>query len=378
MMGPMTKKIQIMTPKQHSAAIGNLPFKANKLLRDSPKVHQAAKYALYRCFLAKHVYKDDLADEDEIGWTPLWSQLMGSIAGNNKQWALAKTALINAGYLECDNKCKRGTKSYCFRLGPVLEDADWDTSPDELTLPEDLRPKMEWLTIDEAQAHLIIDELAAEKNWDSRVTKGWHTRVKNFSPHFKICKTGRAYSDANQLPKRARNTLLIDGEPTAEIDIVNCQPMLLATIYPTQSEEWRCYKELAEKGLVYEELARFANLNRSEAKEVLIPFIFGSPKPIAEKFLMAKFPELLEAIKECRSRHYKALAFDLQRKESGIIVERVCDQFKAASIHDGVRVKVSDAETVKAFIESTFRELWQLSPLLTIEFIGQSTEPKAA
>ena len=227
----MKKTLKILTPIAHRADIGNLRFKPRKRLRDSPKPLRAAEYALYKCFLAKYVIKDD----EDKGWAPLYSQLMGSIAGNNKQWSLVKAALIEAGYLECDNKWKHGTKSLCFRLGPLLADTTWDVSPDEFWMPEDPRPSMDWLTIDKPQAHLIVDEIAVEKSWDSRVTKGWHTRVENFSSHFQICKTGRAYSDANQFPKRVRNTLLIDGEPTAEIDIVNCQPMLLATDLPPKA-----------------------------------------------------------------------------------------------------------------------------------------------
>jgi hypothetical protein len=221
-------EIKLLTPTNHIEAIGNLGFKTHKVLRDSAKAFDSAQYALHRCYMGKYTTDDE--------WTPLYSQLMGSIAGNNKQWALVKNTLIDSGYLECDNLCKRNTKSFSFRLGPQLQDAEWASSTEKFWIPEDTRSKMEWLTIDKDRAHIIIDEIAAEKNWDSRVTKGWHTRVSNFSPCYKICKTGRAFSDANQFPARVRNTLLIDGEPTAEIDIVNCQPLLLSTIYPTRSE----------------------------------------------------------------------------------------------------------------------------------------------
>jgi hypothetical protein len=85
---------------------------------------------------------------------------------------------------------------------------------------------------------------------------------------------GRAYSDANQFPKRVRYTLLIDGEPTAELNIVNCQPLLLATIYPNHSNEWRRYKLLAGAGQVYEAIGKFADLDRDQARDQFIPFIF--------------------------------------------------------------------------------------------------------
>ena len=361
--------IKLLIPMHHVASVGDLRFKKHKTLHKSPKAYDAALYALHKCFLAKYTNADE--------WAPLYSQLMGQIAGNTSQWARVKETLCDANVLECDNICKYGHKSYCFRLGPVLTDTDWDYSPSDLVIPEDIRPRMEWLGIDKDRAHEIIDEIAAEKAWDSRVTKGWHTRVENFSPSYQICRTGRAYSDANQFPKRVRDTLLIDGEPTAEIDIVNCQPLLLATIYPTRSKEWDRYKDLAERGKVYEELGAFANLTRDDAKRVLILFIFGQESAVAERFLAKSFPELLKAIQDRRKSHYKALAYELQHKESGIIVESVCKLFKAVSIHDGVRVRVDDAIAVESFIDDRFFELWGLRPKITVDS-GSLSEAKAA
>lgn len=363
--------IILITPKDHLDGIGQLRFKKHKTLSRSPKAFDAAMYAIHKCFLAKYTNDDD-------DWAPVWSQLMGKIAGCNNQWAEVKTILCDAGYLECDNIAKHGHKSFCFRLGPLLTDTPWDHSGDVITVPDDNRTRMEWLGIDKVQAHRIVDEIAIERKWDTRVSKGWHTRVENFSPVYQICKTGRAYSDANQFPKRVRDTLLIDGEPTAEIDIVNCQPLLLATIYPQQNDEWKRYKELAETGQVYETLGKWAKLNRSEAKDQFIPFIFGGNRPVAEDFFRHSFPELLTAIQERRKQSRQALAHELQGKESQLVVQRVCNAFKAVSIHDGVRVKVSDAETVKAFIESSAFELWGLSPKITVEFSEQREAYQAA
>ena len=370
---------RILIPIDHIKKVGNLRFKKFKVLRDAAKPFLAAKYALYRCFQAQYTdRKKSEKTRSMKGWVPLYSQYMGRIAGNNKQWVIVKNTLIEAGYLECDNKSKHGEKSFGFRLGRLLRDTAWSEHTEDLSVPEDSRPRMEWLGIDKSRAHTVIDKIAGEKLWDYRVTKGWHTRIENFSPSFKLCKTGRAYSDANQLPKRVRNALLIDGEATAEIDIVNCQPMLLATIYPTQSEEWRRYKDLAERGQVYEAMMKFSNMTREEVKAELIPFIFGGSRPKAETFLQESFPELLAAIKERRNVYRNALVYELQGKESGIIVNLVCKAFKAASIHDGVRVKQADAVAVKEFIESTFYKLWGLTPKLTTEFSDHTARSKVA
>ncbi len=353
----MKNEYRTLIPTNEIQNIESLPFK-KKTLGRCPRAYDAARYAIHKCYLAKHT--------GDTEWAPLWSQLMGEIAGNNSQWALAKDALCIGGYLECDQKCEKGRKSYCFRLGPMLANAEWGYSKNNLLLPEDTRPKWEGLDLDHELAHRLVDSIAGQRDWNPRVTKGWHTRVDQFSPHYEICKTGRAYSDANQFPKELRDALVIDGEATVEIDVVNCQPMLLATLYPEQSSEWMRYKALAEAGEVYEALGRFAGLKRNEAKEQFIPFIFGGKRPVAEEFFKSEFPELLAAISQRRKASYKRLVYELQGKESSVIVERLCKEFRAVSIHDGIRVKQSEASYAKQRLLEVFETEWGLCPQVTV------------
>lgn len=361
---------KLLIPTNEIQSIKNLPFKKRKTLGGSARAFDAACYSLHKAFLSQYT--------SDTEWAPLWSQLMGQIAGHNRQWALTKNILVGAGYLECDRKCKQGEKSYCFKLGPKLKDTQWDYADKVLWLPEDTRPKWKGLELNYEFAHQIVDAISVARNWHYRTTKGWHTRVDQFSPHYAICKTGRAYTDANQFPAELRDALLIDGEETLEIDVVNCQPTLLATVYPEQSAEWMRYKTLAEEGVVYEELAKFAGITRKEAKDQFLPFIFGGKRPVAEEFFGAEFPELLEAILGRRDIHRKRLSYELQGKESDLIVEGLCSEFRAVSIHDGVRVKRSDAGRVKGRLIELFKEMWSLTPKVTIGTFGQGELLEAA
>lgn len=360
----MSASYRTYIPTNEIKSIESLPFK-KKTLERCPRAYGAARYALHKCYLAS------LTSDTE--WAPLWSQLMGSIAGNTGQWTLAKNALCAEGYLECDDKCKKGEKSFCFKLGPMLENAKWNYSDKFLSLPADKRPKWQGLELDQELAHKIVDEIAGPRSWNSEVTKCWHTRVDQFSPHYKICKTGRAFSDANQFPKEMRDALVIDGEKTVEIDVVNCQPVLLATIFPEKSPEWERYRISAESGESYEELGAFAGLARDEAKREFIPYIFGGRKPVAEGFFKEEYPELLGAISQRRKEWYKGLAYDLQRKESSVIVDCLCREFRAVSIHDGIRVKQSDAGGAVGRLLELFEERWGLNPRVTI---GGEAYPK--
>jgi hypothetical protein len=357
----MSKSINIIKPVHFIKEIEEIQFAKNKKLGATNKPLVAAFYAINQCFLAHYSWQVN------DSWQPLYSQLMGKIAGNTNAWAKIKRALCSQEFLECDDKCKHKVKSYCFKLGRRLLDTEWIRDRIDVDLLEEYKPQMEWLGIDYAIANKLIIEYANAKKIDKRVKLAMVTRIKNFKNSFKICKTGRIYTDANLIPSVVRNALLIDGEKTAEIDIVNCQPLLLATLYPDQSDEWRKYKDLAEKGIVYERFAEIAGLDREAAKKEFIPFLFGAKKPTAEKFFANEFPQLLAIIKNLRKNHYKAMAYLLQKRESEIIVGNVCRRFKAVSIHDGVRVKISEVEEVTKYIQELFCEKWNISPRLTVE-----------
>lgn len=323
--------------------------------------------------------------------------MMGRIAGGMNIWAKVGKLLCENGFLECDGKSKHGVKCFGFRLGPKLHDAEWrGVAVDEetrkgkiakarelatapLAYPElkwtpiphefpaltDDRPAIPGLSLDKDKAHQILSQIAVGRGWTGRSLEAWHARIEDFSASYHVGATGRIFTDGNMLPKEVREALLIDGETTVEIDVKNCHPLLLATIYQAPSEESARWKALCESGRTYEEFMAKFDLSREAAKnEQLLPFIYGGKRPMAEQFLSESFPELLERIRTYPRKGPKSLAHVLQRMESDLIVKTVCSEFKALSVHDAVRVKKCDQEAASAMILNLFHEFHGLRPIL--------------
>ncbi len=255
-----------------------------------------------------------------------------------------------------------------------MDSDGWESMEAAIKTVEDACQTFLWLSIDSDMAHKAIDQIAAEKaktteKWSSHRVCALHHQVDNFATRYSIRSTGRLYTHANRLPKELRRALLIDGEATVELDVKNCQALLLTLRYPSQSEESKRWRALVENGTLYDEYAAEFGITRHEAKHGhFFPLLFGSQKPQPRRYFEKHFPEILAVIdeankeaNECRRRRLKTrkegLAHDLQRIESKIIVEGLCKAFRAVSIHDGVRVKASEATAARAYLQNAFQSL---------------------
>lgn len=381
-------KRQIFQPTDRIEEIFALPFKT-RTLGVSRGALRVALYAIHRCHLAPYT-------TDSV-WVPLSSQMMGKIAGRISVWITVKNLLCVNGFLDCDGKSRHGTKCFSFRLGPKLRDAEWRSAAvaeetkkgrkeragklaaapcnsqevkwevvaHKFPAIPDGRPLVSGLSIDKVKAHRILKEIAARRGWSRRTLESWHARVDEFSAAYSVGKTGRLFTDGNMLPKEVRAALLIDGEETTEIDVKNCQPLLLAAIYASPSEESARWKALCEAGQVYEDFAADLGMSRKEAKgEHFLPLLFGGKRPLAEAYFRDRFPELFARIKSFARTGEKSLAHVLQRMESEIIVKGFSVAFRALSVHDAVRVKKADEPAARAMILDLFWNLHGLRPIL--------------
>lgn len=365
-----------------------LPFKT-RTLGKSKGALRAALYAIHCCHLAPYT-------TDSV-WTPLYSQMMGRIAGGMNVWAKVKNLLCDNEFLECDGKSKHGEKSLSFRLGPKLQDAEWllraiaeeernekqakarklaatlskspaiewKSTPCQFPAIIDTRPIVHGLSIDKTKAHQILDKIAPDRGWSPRMLETWHARIENFRSTYSMGKTGRLYTDGNMLPREVRAALLIDGEETVEIDVKNCQPLLLTAIYSSRSQESARWQALCENGHTYDDFAAGIGMSRKEAKgEHFLPFLFGGKRPLAKQYFRDRFPELLARMGSFPRKGRKSLAYTLQTMESDIMVKHVCGAFRALSVHDAVRVKKCDEAGARAMILDLFHELHGLHPIL--------------
>ncbi|WP_035606561.1 hypothetical protein [Haloferula sp. BvORR071] len=329
-------------------AVAALPWSKYKKLGQAAGAWNAASYTLHRCHLARHTSDSE--------WVPLWSQMMAKIAGNAKNWGTLWKLLVSERFLECDGKFSHGTKSLSFRLGSALAGANWKLSADPFPLPE-IAPRAVWkgLSINATEAHKILEAIASARGWDRERLEAWHYRVAEFSPGFTTGRTGRQFGDANLLPSEVRDALTIFGKPTAEVDISNSQPLFLATLYPPASKERSRYLALVERGEIYQFFGKLLGTDREGAKARFAPWLFGARDDLFAALFANQFPELAQVIGGIRDKHYKALAFDLQRKEAEVILD-ACEKFEGVSIHDGIRVIEDREEDVKLHIAKTLKE----------------------
>lgn len=354
---------RLFQPVLEIDTIKNIPF-GRKTLGDSAGGFKAACYVLHRCHLARHTQDSE--------WVPLWSQMMAKVARDAATWIRTREILIAYGFLECDQKYRKGQKSFSFRLGASLRNVNWKLSTEAFSfdLPA---PQNVWsgLSIDKNKAHQILEQIVnwpKYEKWTTATLDCWHYRIDEFSNDYNLGKTGRIFGDANMMPSPVREALRIHGEKTLEIDIKNSQPCLLSTLYRAPSEEQARYKNLVESGQIYEVFAKELKIKRDKAKLQFLMFIFGNTKDTEEfaAVFESQFPILAGLIQAERKKHFKALVYNLQRMEAKIILD-ACEKFVGVSIHDGIRVVASKAYEAKAYIEGRMKEVHDLEPRLTVE-----------
>ena len=154
-----------------------------------------------------------------------------------------KAAMMDSGVLISDDHYIKGQKAIGYGLGPavdespliphVLPEGELATKirqlrageTTKLTLPihKYLRDQLTHLRLDEAKTAKIL-----KKNRNDRYLPLSVASVNNGVTPVTVCSYGRFHSWLTRFPSKLRPALVINGEPLVEIDIANCQPLLLA------------------------------------------------------------------------------------------------------------------------------------------------------
>jgi hypothetical protein len=177
---------------------------------------------------------------------------------------------------------------------------------------------------------------------------------------FSVCrKSGRVYYSVASLPKLLRAELLIDGEPTLELDISASQPTLLATLYPEGCEERQAYLAEVQSGSFYENLAAGSgkDWNRDRSKtEFFNQIAFGSYFCRDDYELLPaftkRFPILASIMANIKKRGNDKLPILMQKLEATIAIDGACGEcaqrgIKVLPVHDSLVVRESEAEAVR-------------------------------
>ena len=144
-------------------------------------------------------------------------------------------------------------------------------------------------------------------------------------------------------------------------------------------DDVRLYIQLTSDGEVYEHLMKlFGSTNRQEFKREFFGSVFFSDThrflTRNAKLFKEHFPNVFGVIQRCKKDGYANLARMLQKKESEIIIERICGRLAqedlpglfVATIHDSIVVNKRHTELVHRIMLEEFAKE-DLQPSITRE-----------
>lgn len=209
------------------------------------------------------------------------------------------------------------------------------------------------------------------------------------------CRYRRFHSSFTALPRITRRAIKLCSDPVAELDVKNCQSLILGllaeqnrehrqntntrnTPYGAQNE----FLKLAEHGQIYDQMlgmmngqmlfdwipeehrhkyARNRPIHRNDVKKQFIVMQFADV-PVMKRLpiwpvFQERFGQMAEFIEDYKLQYgYQALARDCQRLESRIMVDTVSAEIDRPIIliHDGIICRRRDKDYVADSIRSGF------------------------
>lgn len=185
------------------------------------------------------------------------------------------------------------------------------------------------------------------------VNKALKLHFKNL--WFTVSNEGRFYSSITNLPSVAIDFLRLYKKKVVELDVKNCQPLLLASLINDHN-----YQNDAENGVFYERIANILGCKEKIFKLMSYKYIFFIKNPLKKgKILDAMnscYPELIEQINNLIKDNNLALA--LQRMESSIFIDKI-GKIPNSKItrHDSVLVAKNDSKLFKKLIRNEFHKI---------------------
>lgn len=212
--------------------------------------------------------------------------------------------------------------------------------------------------------------------------------------------TGRVFHPVATMPRDLRHKLQFAGEPVAEIDIANCQPLLFALLLRDGSagnrvpiNEIESLLSVAASGQFYEHVQQLGsswNVVRDRIKVEICRDLFfgwrhGRHTRVFEVFGRA-YPSVAAAIQELHDRTKAGgttLACLLQREESRLMYEVMAPALMAAmpgmpfvSVHDSVLVPASRAARVVEVVKDAIKRSRGVEPTVKCEAWGAEVPEK--
>lgn len=290
--------------------------------------------------------------------------------------------LIDTGVIKLERNYKAGVRAKSYSLNPdifrqkieryqnndttllkkfkkkIIDSIDLDKeviSPIDIEIRKKLVNDLFMVTIDMERSMYFLKSLN-KKDLDVYNRNAYSVEsISNKHIFFHFDSYGRMHTNFTILRSFIRkNCLLIDGQPTAEIDIKNSQPFFLCKLISdvqsnwVDKEEFDFFKNLTINGNFYEYLMNaIETTDRKYVKELTYKVLFGknSLRNKSDKIFSELFPTIYNFIKLYKKDlgDYRALSYDLQRAESkfifNTIIKRIMTEYpeiKLITVHDSI------------------------------------------
>ena len=171
-----------------------------------------------------------------------------------------------------------------------------------------------------------------------------------------------------------KNCLLLDGEETHEIDIVNSQPLFLTKIMADSKSKWiddvefELFKRLTVEGNYYQHVMNhIGTTDKPMVKEMTYKVLFGRNvhNSKADKIFRQLFPTIHNFIRLYKKEKgdYKVLAYELQKAESNLIFNKIIrevknsfPEIKIVTVHDSIIIPRNRRNEVEAIFKTKLYE----------------------
>jgi hypothetical protein len=283
-------------------------------------------------------------------------------AGKNSRMYALSPKILSGKILRYENCDKFLIRKYISKhLQFELDKHNLISKPIKLKLIEDLHK----VSVEFERAIFYLDSL---KNEDLDIYNRNKYSVESINKNhifYHFDSYGRMHTNFTILKSFVRkNCLLIDGEPTCELDIKNSQPLFLSKLILDTNTSWvkedefRLFTTLVQNGNFYQYLIDNLHLeNKSEAKKLTYKVLFGQNRPnskMDQKFL-GLFPTIHNFIKLYKKDmgDYKVLSHELQRQESNLIFNTIIrrlsldhPEISVITVHDSIILPLKYKEIV--------------------------------
>jgi len=341
-------------------------------------------------------------------WIPIHWQQWREILGSRYRATIREAPA--AGYIEANDRYSVGRFTKSYRLAQNYRRPQ--TERYVLRRPHSTASR---IRIDETDTvgQLLVDQFKRVRL--TGTASGWDgfcaAQIRRRAFYATRCQYGRFHSTFTGLKRAVRGQLGVDGERLVELDIANCQPLLLGLtainrhnhqLTPNNQtnpysicrafltdQKIRDYIELCERGQLYEHLERRCRgrltlrecipadrwhryatdrpLTRKDVKRQFLVMLFADVATTTRMPLFdvvgTEWPALADCILDAKGGCYQNLARDCQRLESRLMIDGAAGSLLAkpsipiVTIHDAILTTAAHVHSVEAVVIAEFGRL---------------------